>query len=159
MDPMQSDDPLSFPESAPRTDEPEVKRVRRNGIKSSCEFCRKSKLACDHEHPCSRCVRRGRKDECFYHPCPMSKPNNVSDSSVSTVPVSKEPLVPSTPEKATPARPTFEPPQNKVGPVLISSYLPIAKWSHFFPQATELQVSFLTHLISSQIQYNPLSCE
>ena len=58
-----------------RWDEPEVKRVRRNGIASSCEPCRKSKLACDHELPCSRCIR-GKKD-CYYHPSPMSRANTT----------------------------------------------------------------------------------
>lgn len=46
---------------------------RRNGKLSSCEPCRKRKLACDHEAPCSRCVRRKHANDCFYHPSPMSK--------------------------------------------------------------------------------------
>lgn len=108
------------------TVEPETKRVRRNGIASSCEPCRKSKLACNHELPCSRCTR-GRK-ECYYHPSPMSRTGNATSNSpaLSALPLppplpppSKEPLVPSTPEKASSTRNAFEPPRTKVGQVLL----------------------------------------
>ncbi|PKX89414.1 putative chromatin structure remodeling complex protein RSC3 [Aspergillus novofumigatus IBT 16806] len=52
-----------------------MERKRRNGQLPSCEPCRKSKLGCDHTRPiCNRCVRRGRTDECFYHPSPLTKP-------------------------------------------------------------------------------------
>ncbi|KAF4237048.1 hypothetical protein CNMCM6457_001658 [Aspergillus fumigatiaffinis] len=52
-----------------------MERKRRNGHLPSCEPCRKSKLGCDHTRPiCNRCVRRGRTDECFYHPAPLTKP-------------------------------------------------------------------------------------
>ena len=48
--------------------------LRRNRRRPACEVCRKQKLACDHILPvCSRCVRRGLSDECFYHPSPMKK--------------------------------------------------------------------------------------
>ena len=47
---------------------------RRNGLLSSCEPCRKSKLRCDHSLPvCQRCVTRHRTPECTYHPCPLTK--------------------------------------------------------------------------------------
>lgn len=46
---------------------------RRNGKLQSCEPCRKSKLACNHETPCSRCLRRRLGNQCVYHPNPLSK--------------------------------------------------------------------------------------
>ncbi|OKL58737.1 hypothetical protein UA08_06318 [Talaromyces atroroseus] len=46
---------------------------RRNGLPSSCEPCRKSKLRCDHATPCGRCRRRKRPAQCIYHPAPMTK--------------------------------------------------------------------------------------
>ncbi|KAL4736280.1 hypothetical protein BDV11DRAFT_207759 [Aspergillus similis] len=47
---------------------------RRNGLLSSCEPCRKSKLRCDHSLPvCQRCVAHRRIPECTYHPCPLTK--------------------------------------------------------------------------------------
>ena len=46
--------------------------LRRNRRQPACEVCRKQKLACDHALPtCSRCVRKGRSSECYYHPSPM----------------------------------------------------------------------------------------
>ena len=76
--------------STRREGEPEPKRVRRNGIASSCEPCRKSKLACNHELPCSRCTK-GRKD-CYYHPNPMSRSNGPTDTP--TLPAAATPPVP-----------------------------------------------------------------
>ena len=47
---------------------------RRNGLLSSCEPCRKSKLRCDHTLPvCQRCVAHRRAQQCTYHPCPLTK--------------------------------------------------------------------------------------
>lgn len=47
---------------------------RRNGLLSSCEPCRKSKLRCDHQRPvCERCITRGQETRCFYHPSPSSQ--------------------------------------------------------------------------------------
>ncbi|PLB35312.1 putative chromatin structure remodeling complex protein RSC3 [Aspergillus candidus] len=47
---------------------------RRNGLLSSCEPCRKSKLRCDHTLPvCQRCVTNRRTQQCTYHPCPLTK--------------------------------------------------------------------------------------
>ncbi|PLN80641.1 putative Zn(II)2Cys6 transcription factor [Aspergillus taichungensis] len=47
---------------------------RRNGLPSSCEPCRKSKLRCDHTLPvCQRCVAHRRQQQCTYHPCPLTK--------------------------------------------------------------------------------------
>ncbi|GIK05322.1 hypothetical protein Aspvir_009429 [Aspergillus viridinutans] len=52
-----------------------MERKRRNGQLPSCEPCRKSKLGCDHSTPiCNRCLRRGRTNECFYHPAPLTRP-------------------------------------------------------------------------------------
>lgn len=62
---------------------------RRNGSLKACEPCRKSKLRCDHGVPtCGRCVARGRRDKCVYHPAPLSRVsgrprrtvNNISES-------------------------------------------------------------------------------
>lgn len=47
--------------------------LRRNGLLSSCEPCRKAKLRCDHAIPCGRCRRRKRTPQCVYHPAPMTK--------------------------------------------------------------------------------------
>ncbi|KAL4974591.1 putative Zn(II)2Cys6 transcription factor [Aspergillus desertorum] len=48
--------------------------TRRNGLLSSCEPCRISKVRCDHSLPvCQRCVARRRPTECVYHPCPLTK--------------------------------------------------------------------------------------
>lgn len=44
---------------------------RKNGFEPSCEACRKAKAKCDHQAPCSRCVRQGKT--CFFHPAPMSQ--------------------------------------------------------------------------------------
>lgn len=67
--------------------------VRRNGLLSSCEPCRKSKLRCDHALPCARCRRRRKPALCVYHPAPMTKtPNTDSgdgDSSSLTSPPSR----------------------------------------------------------------------
>lgn len=50
-------------------------RVRRNGVLSACEPCRKSKLRCDHGRPiCGRCTRRRLSEQqCRYHPAPMAR--------------------------------------------------------------------------------------
>ncbi|KAF4294711.1 hypothetical protein KXW44_009242 [Aspergillus fumigatus] len=66
-----------------------MERKRRNGQLPSCEPCRKSKLGCDHTRPiCNRCVRRGRTEECFYHPSPLTKPrqSNATVQSRNQVP-------------------------------------------------------------------------
>lgn len=47
--------------------------LRRNGLLSSCEPCRRSKLKCDHTIPCGRCRRRKRPTQCVYHPAPMTR--------------------------------------------------------------------------------------
>lgn len=47
--------------------------LRRNGLLSSCEPCRRSKLKCDHTTPCGRCRRRKRPTQCVYHPAPMTR--------------------------------------------------------------------------------------
>ncbi len=49
-----------------------VPMFRRNGKRSSCEPCRKSKYSCDHTLPvCNRCQSRGIAANCIYHPAPM----------------------------------------------------------------------------------------
>ncbi|KAJ5249133.1 hypothetical protein N7468_000584 [Penicillium chermesinum] len=65
--------------------------LRRNGLPSSCEPCRKSKLRCDHQFPvCERCIRTKKADRCTYRLSP-------STSTPSRKRVSKAPLVTSTP--------------------------------------------------------------
>lgn len=60
----------------------EAASLRRNGKKSSCEPCRKSKLSCDHIRPvCGRCQRRRASERCIYHPAPMSNGQRPSPSS------------------------------------------------------------------------------
>ncbi|RAK99003.1 uncharacterized protein BO80DRAFT_466457 [Aspergillus ibericus CBS 121593] len=47
---------------------------RKNGQQSSCENCRRSKLACDHSIPhCGRCVRLKRTDTCVYVLSPLAR--------------------------------------------------------------------------------------
>lgn len=47
---------------------------RRNGKLQACEPCRKGKLRCDHMMPnCGRCAKRGKPDQCVYHPAPLTK--------------------------------------------------------------------------------------
>lgn len=56
--------------------------LRRNGKKSSCEPCRKSKLSCDHIRPiCGRCQRRRAPDRCVYHPAPMTNAQRPGSTS------------------------------------------------------------------------------
>ena len=48
--------------------------LRRNGTRSSCEPCRKSKVKCDHRSPfCRRCEARGISASCVYHPAPLTR--------------------------------------------------------------------------------------
>ena len=48
--------------------------LRRNGTRSSCEPCRKSKVKCDHRFPvCQRCEARGISASCVYHPAPLTR--------------------------------------------------------------------------------------
>ncbi|KAH7130564.1 hypothetical protein B0J11DRAFT_254779 [Dendryphion nanum] len=59
---------------------------RRNGKLQACEPCRKGKIRCDHQIPCSRCARR--QLQCIYHPAPLTKQSpptpEATDSSPST---------------------------------------------------------------------------
>jgi len=41
-----------------------VKR-KRHTISDACAVCRRSKVKCDEEKPCQRCVRHGRADACI----------------------------------------------------------------------------------------------
>jgi chromatin structure-remodeling complex subunit RSC3/30 len=67
---------------------------RRNGLPSSCEPCRKSKLRCDHATPCGRCRRRKRSAQCIYHPAPMTK--RMSPERICSPEPVNRPLLPST---------------------------------------------------------------
>ncbi|KAI5357037.1 hypothetical protein Slin14017_G123580 [Septoria linicola] len=51
-----------------------IPSYRRNGKLFSCEPCRRGKLKCDHNTICGRCARRGKENECIYHPAPLTKP-------------------------------------------------------------------------------------
>ena len=63
--------------------DPATAALRRNGKKSSCEPCRKSKLSCDHIRPtCGRCQRRRAPERCVYHPAPMTNGQRPSPSSI-----------------------------------------------------------------------------
>ena len=54
--------------------------LRKNGLVMSCEPCRKSKLACDHQMPtCGRCQRRRMEERCFYHPAPMTRKRTADE--------------------------------------------------------------------------------
>ncbi|KAJ5948345.1 hypothetical protein N7466_001360 [Penicillium verhagenii] len=45
--------------------------LRKNGLQSSCEPCRKSKIRCDHEFPiCGRCARMNKSNQCLYRRSP-----------------------------------------------------------------------------------------
>ncbi|KAF7114730.1 hypothetical protein CNMCM5793_009681 [Aspergillus hiratsukae] len=60
-----------------------MKTTRRNGQLPSCEPCRKSKLRCDHSTPvCNRCIQRGRADQCFTHPAPLTKPRESKAAAI-----------------------------------------------------------------------------
>jgi chromatin structure-remodeling complex subunit RSC3/30 len=49
--------------------------LRKNGLASSCEPCRKSKVRCDHHVPiCGRCSRTNKPDRCVYQPSPATTP-------------------------------------------------------------------------------------
>ncbi|KAJ5603347.1 hypothetical protein N7537_006303 [Penicillium hordei] len=65
---------------------------RRNGLLSSCEPCRKSKLRCDHQSPtCGRCLRHGLADRCFYHPAPLTQPSARAPRMISRKPERQRP--------------------------------------------------------------------
>ncbi|PWY82157.1 hypothetical protein BO70DRAFT_336493 [Aspergillus heteromorphus CBS 117.55] len=54
--------------------------LRKNGLLSSCEPCRKSKLRCDHRFPiCTRCARTNKQDRCIYRPSPMTGQSRRTD--------------------------------------------------------------------------------
>lgn len=53
--------------------------LRKNGLLSSCEPCRKSKLRCDHQFPtCARCARTSKSDQCIYRRSPTRTSNSES---------------------------------------------------------------------------------
>lgn len=55
--------------------------LRKNGLPSSCEPCRKSKLRCDHQFPvCGRCARTNKPDRCVYRPSTSTTPRVGTES-------------------------------------------------------------------------------
>ncbi|CRG92451.1 Oleate activated transcription factor 3 [Talaromyces islandicus] len=66
---------------------------RKNGQQSSCENCRRSKLACDHVIPhCGRCVRLKRTTTCVYLLSPLTKSSAACTTkrpALATRPISK----------------------------------------------------------------------
>lgn len=69
--------------------------IRRNGLLSSCEPCRLSKLRCDHLTPvCGRCLRKGQSNACNYHPAPLTRSKAVdSVESIRTRKRKKNPFI------------------------------------------------------------------
>jgi len=47
----------------------------RSAVRSTCTLCAKSKLKCDREQPCSRCVSRGHPELCAATPVDDVKPH------------------------------------------------------------------------------------
>lgn len=74
--------PSFTPNSTP---DRKMSSLRRNGLLSSCEPCRRSKLKCDHTIPCGRCRRRKRPTQCIYHPAPMTKLLSSEDQDSATI--------------------------------------------------------------------------
>ena len=56
-----------------RADQPTRKRQR---IRLSCLECRRRKLSCDREFPCSRCMQSGTPERCEYETRPGLAPPN-----------------------------------------------------------------------------------
>lgn len=55
---------------------------RRNGKAASCEPCRKAKIRCDHQKPCSRCQQRGLSAKCIFHPAPLTRPRRSGSGQI-----------------------------------------------------------------------------
>jgi hypothetical protein len=55
---------------------------KRQHVNNACTNCKRSHLACDHNRPCSRCVRTGRQETCmdFKHR-PRGRPPAVPNRS------------------------------------------------------------------------------
>ncbi|RAO67505.1 uncharacterized protein BHQ10_003517 [Talaromyces amestolkiae] len=72
-----------------------IHKYRRNRKIPSCEPCRKSKVACNHNLPCSRCIKRRRIDECYYHPNPLTRnpQEAIVTPAAKDVPISPEPRI------------------------------------------------------------------
>jgi hypothetical protein len=84
---------------------------RRNGQKQACEPCRKSKLSCSHTLPhCDRCIKAGKKTQCFYHEAPMTK-GYVADRLGKPSPITS--MDGSSPDTNAPTPPTTEPPNGE----------------------------------------------
>ncbi|KAK7934922.1 hypothetical protein PG985_000417 [Apiospora marii] len=67
-----------------QTSQSHIGKYRRNRKLQSCEPCRKSKLACDHNVPCGRCIRRRCVDKCFYHPNPLTRNRQTISHTIPT---------------------------------------------------------------------------
>lgn len=84
--------------------------LRKNGLLSSCEPCRKSKLRCDHGIPvCERCSRTKKADRCIYRPSSSTGTRATKSSLVSATPTAETetnlvPLESSREERPTPKR-------------------------------------------------------
>lgn len=88
---------------------------RRNGMLSSCEPCRISKLRCDHSTPvCNRCTARHREDQCIYHPAPLTKSRTTSGQAKSRGRASANPLLSNEPLGGVPLTPPVS--RRGVGP-------------------------------------------
>jgi hypothetical protein len=56
---------------------PRLMMQRRNRVPSACARCRQSKLKCDREQPCGRCLKSNRGHDCQYvADPPMVKPES-----------------------------------------------------------------------------------
>jgi hypothetical protein len=42
----------------------QISSIVKKKVQCACEPCRKSKIGCDHQRPCSRCRHRGIQDQC-----------------------------------------------------------------------------------------------
>ncbi|TQV93258.1 hypothetical protein V2A60_010310 [Cordyceps javanica] len=58
--------------------------TRRKRRPVSCDECRRSKLRCDRQQPCSACKRRGREGDCGYEPPARKRPSSASSSAQNT---------------------------------------------------------------------------
>ncbi|KAK3329307.1 hypothetical protein B0H66DRAFT_526693 [Apodospora peruviana] len=87
MDPSSNGQPAGFFSTFSILDlnsstrENPVRAQKRNRRVFVCIPCHQRKLKCDKGRPCSRCVRSGTADECFYQPLPASKQRQESTSS------------------------------------------------------------------------------
>lgn len=66
-DSVMWEDELPFPSDLASLDAGVLSKVRRRKRQpKNCSFCRRRKLKCDREHPCSNCVKRNIESTCTY---------------------------------------------------------------------------------------------